>query len=1167
MLADVTTRYRTLNRLGEGAMGEVWQVEDSLHPTAPLALKCIKLQGGDAAELTLRFQAEFYAMARLKHPNMVGVHDYGVGRDGNVYLVMDLVPGQDLSAPLATGPVSLETFYSLFAQLLQALEYLHARQLVHRDIKAANVRIRSDGVLVLMDFGLATRSGSAGEAGISGTPGYMAPELLLGRAATGLTDLYAAGCLAYEMLSGGLPFQGAVGQVLRAQLRDRPPSLAAARPDLPASLVGLVNRLLEKDPAARPRSAAHVLHELAALAGLAITQESLAQRQSFLHAADLVGRTAELDALGAALSEAAAGRSCGMLIGAPAGTGKSRLLQEVTLRAQLAGFLVLHGHCREEGAAPYEAVREGLRAGLAAAPALGDRHPQTLEALYPERRSGPASGDQAVSLDGVLALLSDLAAQRPVLWILDDLHWADPQTVAVFNAAIRGLGERPIVCLGTFRDDETPPGHPLWQTVEEGVSTLLRLRPLSREDQDELLAALLPEASIPAGFSEALFLAAGGNPLFIQEALRMLLDESLLRREAGRWRFPEDPGVLAGLQRVELTIQRRLAHLAPETLRVIQVTSVLGAGGSLQLLAACADLPDGDLFAALADLLERQLLVRNDAGDVVFPHDRVREVVYAGIESERRRSLHLRAGEFLAARGDDGRDVNQADLARHFLRGGDDERGYAAALRAAEQAVAAGADYVALEHWEAADEALARLPGDRLAERFPIWLWMGRDGFHLAARRATQALARALAAWETEPARVEALLVENGLDLPELLVLFGRALGIVGEIQAALGLAERLDVLLQDEQGLRKILVANCRYMPLLVAGRIDELMEWVSRAVREIESHAAEELPVPIQRFLIGTYGNLNARAWQGHRPDTAVLHKALAYAAAVGDPDPFLPRVPFGLWSLWAGHFDETEAYIERTVRRTRAIGAPPSPFVLYLAPALQFYRGEYAEALAALERSLGAHAHLRHQALPFYLCQVLKGRLLDALGRESEALAVFEQVLETSRAKGLGLSLIQGLIGQASVWRDMGQTTQARESYREALALASEGVWRNPLLQAHAAMGLGLCDLPHQPGQALARLDDALATVARPEFDHLLMPAHIQRARGRALDALGRAGEAQQARQAARRLFQRMGLPYWIYQVEQDGSAAAVAPKPAVVPSTEALKARFERFGRLM
>jgi len=1162
---NLPQRYRVLSRLGEGNMGEVWRVEDSLNPEAPRALKRIKVDLSAEKALILRFRAEFHAMARLRHPNIVGVHDYGVMPDGSVYLVMDWVPGNDLGEVIANQPMRLEQFYPLFAQLLQALDYLHARQYVHRDVKSANVRVRPDGRLILMDFGLADRVGSELTGGVSGTPGYLAPEILLKRPATSKTDLYAVGCLAYEMLTGHLPFQGNVAAVLRAHLQQQPPSLAKVRRDLPGALIRLVEGLMGKDPAARPRSAAQVLVDLTALAGDGVTRESVEQRQSFLNASELIGREAELQIFEQVLNQTLAGTGGGVLIGAPAGMGKSRLLQEVTLRAQLAGFRVLHGHCREDGAMAYEAVRESLRVGLAdAAPELVARHRESVEALFPERRVD-ATIHQVVTPRGVMAMLTDLATHSPLLWILDDLHWADPQTIGLLNTGIRELQTNRILCIGTFRDDETPLSNPVWQTIEDEASLFVRLQALSRQAQDGLIAGLLPDASVPEGFAEALYRATGGNPLFVQEALHTLVDEAHLRREGGRWCFPVDDTILNGLRQVETIIQRRIDGLHDEPRNVLQAAAVLGLRANLHTLAACVDLPEDRLFEALEDLAERQFLLQDQAGGFVFPHDRVREAARAGIAAEAISKLHLRAAQALLEWAGESVQAYAADLAWHFLRGGDDARGYHWALRAADTAASAGADYVAIQHLEAADDALSRLPGDRLDERLPIWLRLGRDGFHLNPVLATQALARAHAAHDAEPERADALLAQQDMDLGQVIALRARVLGLRGEVNDALTLADRLEAHDAAERSGQVILAANSRYLALMNAGRIDEGVKLAKRWGAHLDGLQGAELVTEIRWGAIANYAFQNAGALQGLRPSVAVLDKALAAAAMVDDPDPLLPRIFFGVWSAWAGHFDETDAYIRHTTNRTRAIGAPLSPFVVYLQSFLPYHRGEYTEALRLLERALLVHTHVHHQALALNFCLILRGRLLDALGREDEALCVFDALLQSARERGLGLARLHALIGRGSVLRDIGRIIEARTSYNEALQLASAGPLRNPLIQAQASLGLGVCDSLQNHATALTQLDAALAIASQPELDNRLLSAHIHRARARALERLGQPEAAASARREAQRFFEQMGLSYWVYQLSQDALITETVPQPA--PPKPILNNRFERFNRLM
>jgi hypothetical protein len=246
--------------------------------------------------------------------------------------------------------VPVATTVGWLAQLLQALGFIHSRGFVHRDIKAQNIRITPDGRLKLMDFGLMERAGRVGRgAALTGTPGYMPPEVITGGTVTPRSDLYAVGCLAFELLSGQLPFEGKVIDVVRAQVLTKPPSLRGLAPDVPQALEALVLRLLAKDPDHRPVSAAAVVAELAALAGRGGSDADLDQRTSWLEAGIQVGRDAELHALESDLAAARQGAGRAVFVAAPAGVGKSRLLRELLLVAQWQDVEVLVGACAEAG--------------------------------------------------------------------------------------------------------------------------------------------------------------------------------------------------------------------------------------------------------------------------------------------------------------------------------------------------------------------------------------------------------------------------------------------------------------------------------------------------------------------------------------------------------------------------------------------------------------------------------------------------------------------------------------------------------------------------------------------------------------------------------------------------------------------------------------------------
>jgi hypothetical protein len=259
----VAGRYRLEERVGVGAMGEVWRTRD-VTLQRDVALKRVRLDGHVDAATRARFEREAVAMAGLSHPNVVSVYDAGTDGTGDgrtAYLVMELLDGPSCAELIASGrSLSLGEVERIGAGVARGLAAAHATGVVHRDIKPGNVVV-SRGVPTIVDFGIArleqeaTTTLTAPQTTI-GTAAYMSPEQAMGRPVGPASDVYSLGALLIALASGSPPFGSANALALmRAHIDDAPPSLADLRDDAPPRLVALLDRMLAKEPARRPTAA------------------------------------------------------------------------------------------------------------------------------------------------------------------------------------------------------------------------------------------------------------------------------------------------------------------------------------------------------------------------------------------------------------------------------------------------------------------------------------------------------------------------------------------------------------------------------------------------------------------------------------------------------------------------------------------------------------------------------------------------------------------------------------------------------------------------------------------------------------------------------------------------------------------------------------------------
>src|SRR4051812_24944607 len=257
--------YEVIEAIGQGGMGEVYRARDTrLH--RQVAIKTVAARAISDREFLARFDREARAVAALSHPNILAIHDVGT-HDGIPYVAMELLEGATLRSLIGSSPLLFPTVLDYAVQIGNGLAAAHDRGIVHRDLKPENVFVTRDGHVKLVDFGLATepdgwsgteetRLGQTEHGMVLGTAGYMAPEQARGERTDARGDIFAFGCVLYEMLAGRPAFSGD-GRIetLHAVLKDCPADLVSLRPEVPPALDRIVRRCLEKTQEGRFQNA------------------------------------------------------------------------------------------------------------------------------------------------------------------------------------------------------------------------------------------------------------------------------------------------------------------------------------------------------------------------------------------------------------------------------------------------------------------------------------------------------------------------------------------------------------------------------------------------------------------------------------------------------------------------------------------------------------------------------------------------------------------------------------------------------------------------------------------------------------------------------------------------------------------------------------------------
>ncbi|MDB5100881.1 MAG: putative serine/threonine protein kinase, partial [Cyanobacteria bacterium RYN_339] len=584
-------------------------------------------------QTVLKFKQEFRLMTQLTHPNCCKVFDFGVNPDGTPFYTMEVVPGHGLDE---IKPISGERIREMLAQLLRALAHVHQLGFVHRDIKAENVRITPDGTIKLMDYGLMEYAGRS-EMPISGTLGYISPEVIKRGPVDQRADLYSVGALAFEMAAGRLPFiHTSRVELLRAHVAEPPLPLSQVVAGIDQQLEDVVARLLAKEPTDRFQSADEVLTALGFAAEAAIPDKNLL-------APPLIGREEVTARLGELLSAIQSGQEgATVVLQGPAGVGKSRLIKDFRSNVQVEGATLAMGGSRDQ-ATPYTPFREALRSLV---PALKEYVPDTfalhapvLATLLPELdvQAAPemdSPNKEKIRLQGaVTQLLVDLAEKRGFILLLEDWHWVDPLSADLLDYLLRNTQGLPVLTVLTTRQLPTKAN---WVETAEVVE-LGRLSELAIR---RIVMAMLGTEDVAPTFLDEVARVAEGNPFYVERCLEHLVSQGILTREGGRWNtdIQLDSSVLPS--DMQALMLRKLATLPEDAIGVARVAAVVSREMELDLVQKITGLTDERLLDAFDALQRNQVLVQTDHKTFVFGHAIFREVIYGSFRPSERTAMH-----------------------------------------------------------------------------------------------------------------------------------------------------------------------------------------------------------------------------------------------------------------------------------------------------------------------------------------------------------------------------------------------------------------------------------------------------------------------------------------------------------------------------------------------
>lgn len=1123
-------RYRINSELGRGGMGVVYRAHDELLDR-DVAVKVVSSEvlGTEGRE---RLMHEARAVAKLNHPNIAAVHDAGQ-HDGAAFIVMELVNGKSLHE---ARPESFEAIVSLALQICDALANVHSHGIVHRDLKPENVLVETDGTCKLVDFGIArsmtSRLTAAGE--IIGTAFYLAPELALKQEIDGRTDLYALGVILYELVTGELPFQHADPlQVISQHLHTSAIAPRLKNPQVPPMLEALILQLMSKNRDHRPGTAEEVLYRLRLEDILQIELKADQELQVLDRIARgrFVGREHDLALAKGVWNNALLGSGQILLVSGEAGIGKTRLTRELATYAEVTGGVVLAGNCSVDGVAPYSPFAHIIREGLRLTAEKGLNIPDAvladllslvpeLQASYPQIQPNPQlepASEQQRLFGSVEEYICSFSHITPLLLIIEDVHWADSASLSLLRHLARTLGSHRICLLPSHREIELDPGGPLQQMLQdftrERIATHLELARLTLAETGALLEVILQGQTSP-GFLEGIFRHTEGNPFFVEEVCKALVQKGRLYYEDGRWQHPS-MDELQIPQSVRIAIESQLAKLPQTAKQVLLLAAILGREFDIEILVKASAQGEDALIEALA-AAERAHLIADVSSNgrirYAFVHVLIPSTLREGMPALQQRRMQRAAAEAIESLHPE----EYEELARLYGQSGEKHKALDFHTKAGERAYRLYAVQEAIEQFTEALE-LAKLVSASDEDLSHLYQRLGR------AYEISGQLDKALTVYIDEESRGR----ESGLPMLEMSGLLSQVtvLSIPSAkwdpvraeelANKALKLARKLkDHRAESKAYWNLMFIENYLERDLDAAVRYGEQSLAIARK-HELPSEQAYALHDLAPVYCQLGEANKALIAWDESRHlwrqmgDKAMLADNLTSAASV---------------LAYGGDVDQAQAFAEEALDFSRAIhNLWGQSYSLHMLGWLLLHLGDMRRAIAMLEESHPIAHKVEFISAANSAISIL-ANAFRWFGQADRASELVEHALANSDegAPYRALPLRFSAVLQA----DQGEKAAAIHTLHQAQEMGLQARAEPMVVAFSTQMEIEVMLTLGEYGSALRLVETLMSHLRRTQIQLLEPQALLKRAQS--LRGLGRVDEARRALSTGLSEAQRLGLP---------------------------------------